>query len=287
MNFWQRKLLAYLHDPPSKPFNIVEHEAVRDSLVRNAGFEPADVRWFFDKVCDHTAAAADRVVCPKGSALKAEFKGDANSPFHHPLGGGKLIFENSVPSADFAESVVQQAQEHVGKVDGLPEKKRDWGRFFLHWRLWPQKTAELDGRALHVPADTRIPDHTIWTHCSIVSALQACVRFERKGNAVENREFKPAFLLVQIGPVQEFIAQARTMRDLWSGSYLLSWLVAHGIKAVTDGVGPDCILFPSLRGQPLVDFLHKAELYDPLNLWADLHHSEEQILTHHSPRVTH
>ena len=32
-------------------------------------------------------------------------------------------------------------------------------------------------------------------------------------------------LLFQLGPVQESIAQARSTRDLWSGSYLLSWLV--------------------------------------------------------------
>jgi len=38
-----------------------------------------------------------------------------------------------------------------------------------------------------------------------------------------------ALLKLQIGPVQEFIAQARSTRDLWSGSYLLSWLMAAGI----------------------------------------------------------
>ena len=41
-----------------------------------------------------------------------------------------------------------------------------------------------------------------------------------------------SLLLVQVGPVQEFIAQARSIRDLWSGSYLLSWLVAHAIAAI-------------------------------------------------------
>lgn len=40
-----------------------------------------------------------------------------------------------------------------------------------------------------------------------------------------------SLLKFQIGPVQDFIAAARSTRDLWSGSYLLSWLVAAGIKA--------------------------------------------------------
>ncbi len=39
-------------------------------------------------------------------------------------------------------------------------------------------------------------------------------------------------LKLQIGPVQDFIAQARSTRDLWSGSYLLSWLMAAAINAL-------------------------------------------------------
>ncbi|MFN0077919.1 MAG: type III-B CRISPR-associated protein Cas10/Cmr2 [Prosthecobacter sp.] len=55
-------------------------------------------------------------------------------------------------------------------------------------------------------------------------------------------------LRFQIGPVQDFIAQARSTRDLWSGSYLLSWLVAAGIKALPQGAE---LIFPNLASQPL------------------------------------
>jgi len=71
---------------------------------------------------------------------------------------------------------------------------------------------------------------------------------------------KPAMLLFQLGPVQEFIAQARSTRDLWSGSYLLSWLMAHAMQAVAERFGPDSIVFPSLRGQPLFDWLNREKL---------------------------
>jgi len=281
MNLWQRKLLAFLHDPPNKAFNIVEHREMAETLIRNAGFEPADVAWFFDKVCDHTAAAADRVICPKSTALAAGW--DAMSAFKHPLGGGELRFKQPInPHEAETEVDAQQPRCDWNKISS-EEEQQHWARFFIHWRLWRQRCAEKHPSLAHLPADTRIPDHTIWTHCSIVSALQACVRFERKGDAVENREFQPAFLLVQIGPVQEFIAQARSTRDLWSGSYLLSWLIAHGIKAITDEIGPDGVLFPSLRGQPLFDFLHKESLYDPLGLWQDLRHADEHVLTPNLP----
>lgn len=75
-------------------------------------------------------------------------------------------------------------------------------------------------------------------------------------------------LKFQIGPVQEFIVQARSTRDLWSGSYLLSWLVAAGIRELP---GNATLIFPSRSGQPL--------LKEPLN------HSEESILTPNLPNI--
>jgi CRISPR-associated protein Cmr2 len=57
-------------------------------------------------------------------------------------------------------------------------------------------------------------------------------------------------LKFQIGPVQDFIAQARSTRDLWSGSYLLSWLVAAGIRALPEQ-GKE-LVFPDSDGQKLL-----------------------------------
>jgi len=63
-----------------------------------------------------------------------------------------------------------------------------------------------------------------------------------------------SLLKLQIGPVQEFIAQARSTRDLWSGSYLLSWLMAAGIAKLLKEGGE--LIFPAEIGQPLIEF-HK------------------------------
>ncbi len=52
-------------------------------------------------------------------------------------------------------------------------------------------------------------------------------------------------LLVTLGPVQEFIAQARRTRDLWYGSHLLSELGRAAARALADG-GAD-LIFPALR----------------------------------------
>ncbi|QDQ42525.1 type III-B CRISPR-associated protein Cas10/Cmr2 [Methylacidiphilum kamchatkense] len=285
MNFWQRKLLALLHDPPCKAYNLKEHQEIADSLIQNAELDVKKAKTFFYKVCDHIAAAADRLIFPRPSILKSPFHGDKDSPYHHTLGEGTLIFKNSI-TPEKAEEIISSNQpvnydyESVEdqSFDGFEKRiGKDWAKFFIHWRLWKKFVSKEDPHLVFSPADTRIPDHTIWTHCSITSALQGCTEIELGEADYQIKfQFQPAFLLFQLGPVQEFIAQARTTKDLWSGSYLFSFLVAHGIKAVTDRLGPDSIIYPALLDQPLFDFLHKDELYckvktlnDNKNLWEE------------------
>lgn len=75
--------------------------------------------------------------------------------------------------------------------------------------------------------------------------LASRVRLSRLDSTVKS------LLKVQIGPVQDFIAAARSTRDLWSGSYLLSWLVAAGIRKLPKG-GEE-LVFPAPKGQRLLD----------------------------------
>ncbi|MEO5376614.1 MAG: hypothetical protein H7832_02340 [Magnetococcus sp. DMHC-6] len=61
---------------------------------------------------------------------------------------------------------------------------------------------------------------------------------------------KGHLLLVTLGPVQEFIAQARRSRDLWFGSHLLSELSrAAACKMADMGV---TLVFPSLDKEELL-----------------------------------
>ena len=73
-----------------------------------------------------------------------------------------------------------------------------------------------------------------------------------------------SLLLFQLGPVQEFIAQARSTRDLWSGSYILSWLMAHAIVAVSEKGAETVLPAPGLESNPLVAALQEpGRLADP------------------------
>jgi CRISPR-associated protein Cmr2 len=277
MNFWQRKLLAFLHDPPHKALDIPGHEDNRSTFVRQAGLtDPAAMQWF-DRPSDWWAAAADRYPAFR-SGLRSAF-GGAEHPFKHPLGGSELVIPQ-FPTAEALGGLLQATQPGEDILpSGIAGEERDRINFFLHWRRWPVESSQADWRAAFQPADTRIPDHPIWLHNSITSALQGC-------------DLEPAFLLFQIGPVQDYIAQARSTRDLWSGSYMLSWLMGHAMKAVTNRVGPDAVLFPFLRAQPLFDLLHR-DLYsrisfrgqkgDDQHLWARLKVHEREMLVPNLP----
>src|SRR5665213_248639 len=235
-NFWKRKLLAYLHDPPHKPRAIAAHEAQRQSFLNRLGLDP-DALLEFDRSNDWQAAAADRLVFPDPakSGLRVDWK-ENDFEFRHPLGGGCLT------PRQFPTTAVVMEEAFVSALDGVAPDTDDWKlKFIRTWRLWPERSArEKAAHMAYIVADTRIPDHTLWHHNALAAAFTAT------GG-------KPAFLLFQIGPVQEFIFQARKTQDLWSGSYLLSFLIAQAMLAVAEEIGPDAIVFPQLRGMPLAD----------------------------------
>ncbi len=138
--------------------------------------------------------------------------------------------------------------------------------FFARWRFWRWWASDFDPRLAFMPAETRLPDHTIWSHLWVTSAFQGCCE-------QNSEKVRPATLLFQVGPVQKFIAEARNTRDLWSGSYLLSYLTGKAMLPIIRELGPDQFLFPNLSGQPIIDLLMKQEFWDPFssskegNLW--------------------
>lgn len=266
MNLWKRKLAAYLHDPPEKAYDYSSEHGKR--AQHYAGRLGISLSEWKDKLPDHTAAAADRFIFPSTKRKDGDRWVDTGVPglggglqFIHPLSGHLVAQAGDFPTEDEALGFCR---------DGFPDFSGitdDELRFRLVWRLWRQFTLEQPRTRKHafglscLPADTRIPDGTIWHHDSIVSALESAR--DKEGRIA------PAFLLFQLGPVQDFISQARSTRDLWSGSYLLSWMMAHVLRVVTERFGPDAIVFPSLRGQPLYDWLDKSRLQQAFHTSAD------------------
>lgn len=276
MTLWQRKILAFLHDPPEKPYDYSpEHERKAAAYLQTLGLS---AEWK-DKQADWSAAAADRFIAPKGRQGTGLGGG---VQFHHPLAGkGSILSATDFPSQADAEKIISDSIPSFQSVTDNQSTFWNIWRLWLHYAITHRNGANQNaGNLAYLPADTRIPDTSIWNHCSIVSAIEST-----RG---EGGEMAPAFLLFQIGPVQEFIAQAQSTRDLWSGSFLLSWIMAHAMKACADALGPDTIIFPSLRGQPLYDWLERSRLEaakftgadgtESRNFWDDLELESNQSL---------
>ena len=244
---------------PKKVECTPRHRTALDNKGQRIGHEDGSVaelrhalgieKSHFDKLADHYAAAADRPnwPCedgkPRPSWANVRF---VDSPvLIHPLSGeevslGKLT---EIAGPHIRNVSLDHFRELIEKDEaGAPDHR--WTQLAF-WRFGPEPqlvSRELGELWRLLPADTRVPDHTIWSHLDIVSALAGAME-----------EGQPALLTMSFGPVQGFIAQARSTSDLWAGSHLLSSLVWEGLKVICEVLGPDAVLFPHLRGVAAVD----------------------------------
>ncbi len=280
IDYWNHKVKAFLHDPPDKAIHIPGHEAranrLLDALGIQASLDPAEY-----KAADIIASGMDRAVLP-GYSPDAQKNGAIDFCRHpavtHPTGAdGQLSL--SLPISNRKELLHQVETEmcallkkDVGQFTdgrGLSEQSLYKGSeasfaparfhylfFLLRRRLAEKNIGGLGGLWHRMPADTRIPDHSIWQHSGLVSALASCFRLSDKNQA--------GLMVFNIAPIQDFIGRARKLRDYWAGSIILSWLAFEGIKAVIFELGADHILYPSLHGQPLIDDLLCAWQMDGL-----------------------
>ncbi len=270
--YWDRKFIAYMHDPPDKVFNIKAHEKQSAMWIEKFGLQkPNEAFW---KKADAIASGFERGQVPSYSP-------DPNK------NGAVDFLENPVishPTSKMAQLKISFNPERVSSAEQLTEKvfefmekeigmkpgqggysdrfSGDAARFsvarFLYTHLILRfKLAENDVAGLgafwhRIPADSRFPDHTVWQHNALCSALYSCI--ERAGD-----ESETGMMVFSITPVQQFIARARKLRDYWTGSMLLSWLAFEGICWVIENLGPDHVLYPSLIDQPLVNEYMKKE----------------------------
>lgn len=253
-DIYNKKLSAFLHDPIDKPFILMQginHEE-RAGLIADllhVSLEKAQGP-------DWIASAMERVLLPRGSGRnkKIQIRFLDNPEIKHPLSSRNLDCNtlNEFPLDKIIEIVEQTASELA--LDD-PEKQ-----YLTLWRNYLEKIRQNSPPEIKkywsvIPADTRIPDHSIFEHLKITSVCY---------NAMADREnsilrHNLAFLLCSIGPVQSFIATARKLQDLWMGSFILSNLIWTGIKVVIQKYGPDAVIFPDLHKQPRVDHWLETE----------------------------
>ena len=237
---------------------------------------------------DWWAAAADRPQWPMEEITVPTQKGGektfgvapwaqvrwTNQPvLLHPLTGETFDLgqHGGLADTDFHDIKARSFDHHASLLRALNDQNSgqslDSKKALLTlWRFAPElKEGDDNGRLGELwkllPADTRIPDHSIWDHLDLTSAFAGAFAADRQGEV--------ALLTLAIGPVQPFIASARKMEDLWAGSHLLARLSWEAMRVVAEKLGPDAILFPRLRGVPQVDLWLRDQCGLPEELFKD------------------
>lgn len=250
MTDWSLKLATFLHDPPEKALILFHksHEAKRDEILQEMGLQ-------YDKrldTADHIASAMQRLDIPEKFRMDNAkncnehicFKGPFRPVFKHTLSGEEQDFrEINNYLAEFGyEELLKRCQFHPETVRRF-FYENDWKNTYLAlWRYLPEEYP----LGYLLPADTRIPDHSIWDHLDITTAITSCL-----GDM--------GLFSLKIPAVQEFISQSRKLSDLWASSHIFSTIIFEGIKVIIDELGPDCIIYPHLRGNPMLDFFFARE----------------------------
>lgn len=251
--FWNIKLDARLHDPIEKPLILMRttegHEGGTTRALREQlGLERLDpAARKAVKTADHWASAMDRAAFPNRNE-DGRYPKWQQVRFHE-----RPVIINPLSGADYDLSKLSDiepdqaaaiALDHLRGLIHADDPKRTALAF---WRFGP----EIDAREIRnlwslLPADSRVPDHTIFDHLDLTSALAGAFALDAEDG--------PALLAVSLSPVQDFIAAARSTSDLWAGSHLLSRLAWEAMRVICDELGPEAILFPRLRGIPQVDW---------------------------------
>lgn len=244
---WDALLLAYLHDPPDKALSIRGHvPRARDNAkiavgdhISKATLEDAVT------IADPLASMIERLPMPTAGVNGERAVGPQHGQLQiiHPLSATVV----SLPAPELDAALTAKEQEQLrAVVENLAGVGEDQGRkrFLAVWRLWPNRlTDNVDRCVARLPADTRTPDHTIWNHLDITAGLKAAMA--DVGGA--------ALMQFALGPVQQFIEASRSVRDLWSGSMILSWLAFQAMLPVIEQFGPTALVYPVLRDIPLMD----------------------------------
>lgn len=262
-SLWLAKLAAWTHDPAEKALVLLRDPAGHEGgTVRELQTElfPSglpDPLARHVKRADHWASAADRPQFPR-SDTDGRYARWTQVHFHeeatliHPLSGTEYRLDKLPIDADHIKAASTDHFKGLIErdVSGAPDARKTALAF---WRFGPEiDSDELAKLWSLLPADTRIPDHTIWTHLDLTAAFASTFAADTDAN--------PALLAMSFGPVQDFIAQARSTSDLWAGSHLLSRIAWEGLKVVCERLGPDAVIFPQLRGVPQVDLWLREEV---------------------------
>lgn len=265
---WARKCAAYLHDPPSKfdaffyraPDGGGGHNTLARKLIallrdddgaeQDQAAEKANTKAIPD--ADHWATSADRPQLGWGKQVWVPWR--TGGWITHPLDAAALkllpLNRGSLPPSLVNRQVLRVVEDGLQRaLQAVPSVDRPKATFWWLWRgllrtlgEHPPDGVDPDLWARYValgPADTRTPDHPLRDHVRLTAALAW-------GPNPEIEATHPWLFTLTVGPIGTWIREARTTRDLWVASMILSEVSFAAMGPIIELHGPDAILYPDL-----------------------------------------
>lgn len=249
-NYWQNKIAAWLNEPVVKVFDIKNRDEnakkIKDSLeiicstvnsekVQQAAYIASGLT---RAALPYDDSKLESIVLKHPLVEKNEIKFSLqNKECKSLINDIKNLLETDLAYLYKELSEEEKAKEifnYLFFAFNKQLRKNDIGELGPYWDI--------------LPADTRMPDHPMWHHFGMTSAIYSSLE-RNENDSKENL----SLVVYSITPVQDFIGKARKLRDYWTGSVILSYLAFSGITAVMENLGPDHILYPSLQNQSLVE----------------------------------
>ena len=289
-SFWQAKIWGLLHDPLLKA--LYQKKSAEglwiEILTRLGNTNPQELGKKL-KVADFIAAASDRPSWNDQDKKRGHVNYDSEEGLHvsHLLSGKhqKLFissFSNASSTQDNEISSIERAiieEQLFPLLEKYTDIQAEKFVFWWLWRCFPVAVAkELGEDVALLPAETRIPDGSVWSHNSLVSALASSLIGKYEG-----KTSTPYLAVFTLTPVQELIKASRKMRDFWSGSWLLHYLSAKISWRLAEIYGADSLVYPCLYAQPMIDHA-LLKKYPEFSEWID-QPSNRNILTAGFPNV--
>jgi len=269
-HYWQAKIWGLLHDPALKALHDKSGRGGeglwRDLAVMNGWRSPkgSPCNSWEDYVgaADLIASASDRSAIghlPVAIDYQTEDRGltlGTGLQISHLLSGKQNTWHlppaihRELGSAPNRAAYLQQREQKAVPEWIYRETEEPQKVFWWFWRCFPQAICVEfgDESLMLMPAETRIPDGSLWSHTSMTAALAGSLA----GYTTAHKSH-PYLASFTFSPIQELIKASRKMRDFWAGSWVLHYLSAKICWTLAVKYGPDALLYPSLYAQPLID----------------------------------
>ena len=307
--YWQAKIWGLLHDPILKGLHSNTGRG-ENSFWRRLGvmsewtandWNPEDSGKKIlkhIKLADYITSASDRSAL---GSLTNSINYNANGlEITHLLSAAKQtliipeheeLLKNRKAYLDEKENkLFEQIPEDL-KSDISNDLSKTKELFWWLWRCLPQTTYQELGSVLSLmPAETRLPDASIWSHLSLTSAMAgALAGYDLTTEDIANNWpakkllSHPYIVSFTFSPIQELIKASRKIRDFWAGSWILHYLSASVSWKLAQQYGPDIFIYPSLYEQPLIDHW-LLQTYPDFQTWIK-QPKDKQLLTAGFPNV--